>query len=184
MPEAFSFTLPDGSIALIEWQDRDLVEQYNWTFDKRPNFPVSSRIAAYPTGKAPILLKNLIATRTRGGNVLQEDEIAWPKNRNPLDCRRSNILVLKKDTPRGRALQSNNTSGYKGVTWNKHAQKWLAHIRIHGKLLHLGCFSSPEEAARAYDEAALLFHGDTAILNEQAKALRKKDDSIAKNYKS
>ena len=47
------------------------------------------------------------------------------------------------------------TSHFKGVSWNKSHSKWLARIRIDGKLTHLGYFDDEEAAARAYDDAGV-----------------------------
>jgi AP2 domain len=62
-------------------------------------------------------------------------------------------------------LASNNTSGYKGVTWKKRAGKWCASIMINQKAIHLGTFSTPEEAAAAYDRAAVSLFGEYAKTN-------------------
>jgi hypothetical protein len=51
-----------------------------------------------------------------------------------------------------RSKQKNNTSGFKGV-W-RHKDKWRACIGHAGKTIHLGCFDKPEDAAKAYAEAA------------------------------
>jgi hypothetical protein len=55
------------------------------------------------------------------------------------------------------------TSKYLGVCW--HINKWVTHITVNGKCLHLGLFASEEEAAKAYDNAALLHHKEFANLN-------------------
>ena len=46
-----------------------------------------------------------------------------------------------------------NKSGFVGVSWNANSRAWLAHMRIDGKSVHLGQFSTPEAAAEAYREA-------------------------------
>ena len=55
-----------------------------------------------------------------------------------------------------------NTSGYKGVCWNENAGKWKARITRQGKELHLGYFSSKEEAYDAYCKAANQQHKEFA----------------------
>lgn len=60
---------------------------------------------------------------------------------------------------------SNNTSGYTGVSWDKHAKKWKAYISLFAegrKQKHLGLFSTPELASLAYQQAR-------AIESEKAK---------------
>lgn len=64
-----------------------------------------------------------------------------------------------------KTLYSNNTSGYQGVTWDKERKRWKASIWVEGKLKNLGKFKCRHEAARAYNKAALEFHGESAFLN-------------------
>jgi hypothetical protein len=45
-------------------------------------------------------------------------------------------------------------SKYVGVTWHRQDQKWQVAIKVSGKSRHLGHFSSEEEAAQKYDQAA------------------------------
>ena len=53
------------------------------------------------------------------------------------------------------------SSVHKGVVWHKKSQRWRARIRVHGRgRLDLGCFKNEEDAARAYAEAAALYHGE------------------------
>lgn len=52
--------------------------------------------------------------------------------------------------------QSNNTSGYIGVSWFKRDKKWEAQINLFGeerKQKHLGLFTTPEQASESYQEA-------------------------------
>lgn len=62
-------------------------------------------------------------------------------------------------------LHSTNTSGYRGVTYVKSGRNWQASIWDGNKRLHLGLHTTAEEAARAYDRAAIELRGERAILN-------------------
>jgi hypothetical protein len=64
------------------------------------------------------------------------------------------------ENQRNKDIQRNNTSGYKGVSWDKARQKWLAKIKINGKTKNLGRFVTKEEAYEAYKEASKEHHGD------------------------
>jgi hypothetical protein len=58
-------------------------------------------------------------------------------------------------------LHPRNTSGYPGVSWAAHRNKWAAHICANKKRHHLGLFSTKEEAARAYQAAKKILHPTT-----------------------
>lgn len=92
-------------------------------------------------------------------------------NGNTLDNRRCNLRICTSaENGRNRKPRKGGSSGYKGVCWNKPAQKWQARIMVGGKSISLGYFDDEVEAARAYDAAACEFHGDFARLNFQASA--------------
>lgn len=61
-------------------------------------------------------------------------------------------------------LRSDNASGYKGVSWCKMANKYVANINIGGVRSRLGYFESAEEAGKAYASAAINLHGEFARL--------------------
>jgi hypothetical protein len=87
-------------------------------------------------------------------------------DQNGLNNQRSNIRIsTRTQNQRNRRLQKNNTSGYKGVSWRSDRRRWKANIKFEGKLLHLGLFTCPQAAARAYNNAAIKYFGDFAKLN-------------------
>ena len=47
---------------------------------------------------------------------------------------------------------ANNTSGFRGVSWNKSSQKWAAYATLNYKRTYIGYFDSKEEAAQAVTE--------------------------------
>ena len=85
---------------------------------------------------------------------------------NTLNNTRLNIRICtNSQNMRNRGKQSNNTSGYKGVGWNKQDGKWQAQININGKNTGIGRFKCKHEAARAYNLAARMYHGEFAYTN-------------------
>lgn len=60
------------------------------------------------------------------------------------------------------AKRSKNKSGFKGVSFFKPAKKYRAEIKHNYKNIHLGYFSTPDEAHRAYCSAAARLHGEFA----------------------
>ena len=61
-----------------------------------------------------------------------------------------------------KGAQKNNTSGFKGVSWNKKSQKWQAFIKLDGKQRYLGYFDTPDAAHEAYKAAATKLHNEFA----------------------
>lgn len=85
-------------------------------------------------------------------------------NGNPLDNRRQNLrfCTIQQNNFNRRAV--GGTSVYKGVRKTK-SGKWSSAIRINGADTYLGTFASEEDAARAYDTAARVHHGEFACVN-------------------
>lgn len=55
-----------------------------------------------------------------------------------------------------------NTSGTKGVSFNKNANKWQANIRFRGQSHHLGYYDTLSQAAMARQTATNRIHGEYA----------------------
>ncbi len=92
-------------------------------------------------------------------------------DRDTLNNSRDNLrLATKSDNGRNRGKPSNNTSGFKGVSWCRRDKKWKANIRVSpkGPYNFLGRFENKEDAAKEYDRAALKYHGVFAYNNLQA----------------
>ena len=88
-------------------------------------------------------------------------------NQNKLDCREENLrIVLPEKNYFNRCLQSNNKTGFKGVCFDKERRKYMASIQYKKKQMNLGRFNTAEEAARAYNAAAIKLHGEYAWLNQ------------------
>lgn len=104
------------------------------------------------------LLHRLIMSACAGDIV---DHINGDRN----DNRRSNLrLVNKTASNQNRSRRSDSTAPYKGITKPKNG-RWVAQIQVDKKYIRIGAFDTAEDAARAYDAAAIKHHGEFARIN-------------------
>lgn len=92
-----------------------------------------------------------------------------PENKNCVDhinnVRTDNCIenlrwATHRENSQNRQLSSDNTSGCKGVYFNKQAKKWYSHIIIDGVCKHLGYFNTIEEAKEARRQKAIELFGE------------------------
>lgn len=94
---------------------------------------------------------------------------AWPtdqldhRNGTRDDNRISNLRdATNKENHENFALSRGNTSGYRGVSWDKNRQKFMAKVMHHGKTINVGRFDTADEAgaAAAAKRAELFTHDE------------------------
>lgn len=147
-----------GRVAIVDDEDFDLVGRYSWHILETvlPNGRVDGPYARtkLPGSRATVLLHALIT-----GYRLTDHA-----NGDGLDCRRINLRLATKGQNRANSRpQPGASSRYKGV--DRQQGKWRSRIRINGRLIYLGCFTSEEDAAIAYDLAAREAFGEFAYVN-------------------
>lgn len=131
--------------------DKDQVEKckkYHWTlYVTGRKQRVQYYYASVINGGETILLHRYLTNCLKGMLV---DHI----NRNTLDNELANLrIVTKQENCINRGTNFNNTSGVKGVTWNKREDKWMAFIHINNNFKNLGYYDDLEKAKEARKNA-------------------------------
>lgn len=132
------------------------------TTDKKPK-PYATKTIGGRKGKKWRMHRLIALLRKCDIEDMEIDHI----NGDTLDNRWENLrLVNSTQNKHNSSIRSDNTSGYKGVTWHKQNQCWVAQIHVNGKHLSLGAHDTPLEAAKAYNQAAIDHFGIYAQLNK------------------
>lgn len=139
--------LTQSKSSFIDNDDYELLNSYKWSFN-------GLYAVRKFNGKTWYMHWDVIGKPQKGFEV---DHI----NGNKLDNRRSNLRICRRnENSRNKTKQKNNTSGYKGVSWNRRDKKWVAYISINGKHIFLGSFNLAVDACNAYEKVAKELHGD------------------------
>lgn len=92
----------------------------------------------------------------------------WPKEIDHIDLNKGNNswanlrLATRSTNMANASLRKDNTSGYKGVSYNTKDRVWQAKIQLNTKTIFIGGFVNKEDAAEAYRGRAAELFGDFA----------------------
>ncbi len=153
--------LTQGQVTKVSDEDYEELNQFKWFAKETPNGQYyAMRSVRLKNGKQGKLTMARHILGCEKGDGMVTDHIDGEK----LDNRRSNIRVCTQaQNVQNSRMQSNNTSGAKGVCRN--GRKWMAYIGFHGKHGTIGRFKNVLDAARAYDARALELFGQFALTN-------------------
>lgn len=164
--------LPSGHRAIVDDEDYDEIIKYKWhisrTAQNRTNYV--SRNITKENGKKRIQMLHRYIIKAKKGEMVDH------KNRNGLDNRKENLRICtRSQNMYNQEIHKNNKSGYKGVIdiskypsyTRKKSPVWAAKINVNKKRIFLGIFDTAEQAAKAYDDAAKLYHAEFSCTNNQ-----------------
>lgn len=127
----------NGESFLIDFEDFEKVSNYFWSYTK--GYAIKSE------NRQP-MHRFILGLGSEDRYKVEVDHI----NRNRLDNRKSNLrVVTRQENMYNKSEYKNNTSGVRGVKWNKARQKWQVQINFDKKRIHLGMFTDLEEAKQA-----------------------------------
>jgi len=154
--------LTKGKSAIVDFEDYEYLRLWKWRShgkgyaSRANNFKDENEI-----WRSRSLLMHRVIMKASGNAFV--DHI----DNDTLNNRKANLRFCSgSENAMNRGKLGSNTSGYKGVVWHKKAGKWRGKIGIRGKSIHLGLFETAIEAAKAYNTAAMKFHGPFAKLNK------------------
>lgn len=152
--------ITQGKEVLVSNEDYSEISDYNWSYSASTGYAVRKGRKNRSEPLTVHMHRVIIDVKANE----QVDHI----NGNKLDNRRSNLRVasVQKNSFNRKKPKVKCTSQYKGVLKRKNASKWEARIKFNNKAIYLGRFVNEEDAARAYNEAALKYFGDFAKCNE------------------
>ena len=114
--------------------DMAWVAEYKWLLNSN----------GYARNHSGIYLHSLVMTSGSG-------QIVDHVSRDKLDNRRSNLrITTQSENMRNSSMRSDNTSGYRGIGWDKSRGKWI--VSLLGK--HIGRYEDIDEAILARNEFA------------------------------
>jgi len=138
--------LKGGYVIIVDDDDSAVISRGGW------HRKVDKRGYAFVSGTGDKILARIILGAKTG-------EVVDHINGDTLDNRRAN-LRLTNWSGNARNKRGSGTSGRKGVTFHKKAQKWQVQIRHMGIDIYLGLFEDLDAAARTYDDVANKLFGE------------------------
>ena len=154
--------LTHGKVAIVDDEDFDYLNQFKWLANKQKNdkFYVGRNIPVSNKKQSKIWMHRFIMNPEKGMVIDHLDG-------NPLNNQKNNLRICTHaENMRNSKIPKNNTSGFKGVSFVKKHNTYESSIRINNIKIYLGYYIDPKDAAKAYNDAALKYHGEFANLNK------------------
>lgn len=149
--------LTQGKFALVDDEDYEWLSQWKWCADKGRNTYYASRNDNENKRQTTIRMHRELCQSEEDVDHIDGDGLNNQK-RNLRSCSSGQNSYNQRKS-------KNNTSGFKGVSWDKEKKKWAAYINFQRKKIHLGYFEDKIDASKSYDNAAIKYFGEFASLN-------------------
>ena len=154
--------LTQGKFAIVDDEDFESLSHWKWYYASDgfgDGYAIRADKRINGKCRKTIRMHRQIMQTPEG---LQTDHI----NHKKTDNRKINLRICTRlENSFNKNIQRNHSSGFKGVSFRKDIKKWQAIITINKFQKRIGYFITPEEAARAYDNAAQPNFGEFAKIN-------------------
>ena len=129
----------DNKPFYFDKEDYEKIKDYCWRYDKDGYVVTNSGGEHSSTIRLHRVIMNITDSK------IQVDHI----KHKLFDNRKSQLrLVSNGQNGMNKDKPSNNTSGHRGVSYNKKLDKWQAYIRCNNHHMHLGYFDKFEDAVK------------------------------------
>jgi len=153
--------LTKNKFAIVDDDMFETLNQYNWFLNKdgyATRHQKKGEYSSYKKRKHIFMHTQVIGSSPLG---MQVDHI----NRNKLDNQKENLTFKSSSDNNLNKDVKPHSSKYRGVSWNKRANKWVAGIWYNKSRHHIGFFDKEEEAAFAVDIMERSIRGISSRLN-------------------
>jgi hypothetical protein len=151
--------LSQGKIALVDDEDFDYINQWKWYARKGRKTFYAARKEKGTNARTTIHMHQVVS---KVSNNVQIDH----RDTNGLNNQKYNLRVVNHrqnqyntDKPR------HNTSGYKGISWDKFRNNYRVYLTVKGKFKNIGNTKSLQTATKMYNKAATQHYGEFAKLH-------------------
>lgn len=152
--------MTQGKVVVIDEEDLDIVRHISWC-------PKKDREGWYARGVIPETKRRVYMHRLILGITDPNTEVDH-RDGNGLNNQRANLRqATRTQNARNKGKHKVKQSRFKGCYQrnDRRNRLWRSTICVNGKSKQLGYFTTEEEAARAYNEAAKQYFGEFARLN-------------------
>lgn len=137
----------DGKEFYFDLEDYEKIKKYTWSINP------DGYVISVPFGK-PLRMHILIMGSDRTLDIDHKNHITY-------DNRKCNLRAIEHyQNITYSKTYSNNTSGRKGVYYDKSRNKWMACITFNKKTTYLGRFDTFDDAVKARENAERELHGE------------------------
>jgi hypothetical protein len=152
--------LTRGFFAIVDDENFEYLNQWKWQCSAKGYVTRTKRVGERKNNKKKTFRMHRVILNLPDGFYV--DHI----NHNKLDNRKCNLRIATDTQNLGNMkTPRHNSTGFKGVSFDKSRNKYEVYITKKDKKIHLGRYNTKKEAAQAYNKAAQEYFGEYAKLN-------------------
>ena len=155
--------LTQGKETLVDDCDYEYLMQWKWYYRPDHKGGYAVRMSKCNGKRVTIRMQRVIAERM--GLQIVGKEVDHTGGSKLNNSRSKLRIATTRQNCANKSISRNNTSGFKGVSWNRQYKKWRVSIGVNWHRVYISRYDDKLEAARAYNVAAKKYFGDFAWLN-------------------